>query len=77
MAPGDDQLLGNLPGGEAPSGQEHVANNGDPNSSWEVPSQAWNMPGNVHSAGAENFFDGNMDGGLYWLWDMTWTGAET
>ena len=76
MGPGDDRLFGNPTNGEAPPGHELVANNEDPSGLWQAPAQDWNMSENILGAGDENFFDGNMDGGLYWLWDMTWTGSD-
>lgn len=40
---------------------------------WQPTAQDWNVTGNVQNTGIDNLYNENMDGGLYWLWDMTWS----
>lgn len=40
--------------------------------SWQLPAEYdWNMPG-LSREPVENNHQDSVEGGLYWLWDMTW-----
>jgi hypothetical protein len=43
--------------------------------SWQLPSDDWSMPGFSRGA-VEDTYQDSIEGGLYWLWDMTWNGDE-
>jgi hypothetical protein len=43
---------------------------------WRPSAQDWGVTGNVQNTGIDNLYHENMDGGLYWLWDMTWNEVE-
>ncbi|KGO67729.1 Transcription factor, fungi [Penicillium italicum] len=45
------------------------------NESWQLPAEYdWNMPG-LSREPVENNHHDSAEGGLYWLWDMTWNGG--
>ncbi|OOQ81968.1 C6 transcription factor [Penicillium brasilianum] len=76
LGPGDDRLSAISHGGDFPRAHETVNQSGHPIGMWQPPAQDWNVAENVQTAGVNNFYDENMEGGLYWLWDMTWNGLN-
>jgi hypothetical protein len=42
---------------------------------WQLPAEYdWNMP-SLSREPVENDHQDSVEGGLYWLWDMTWNGV--
>jgi hypothetical protein len=76
LGPGDDRFSGLPPGGEFPRSHESVQQNEHTNGMWQTSVQDWDVTGNVQNTGIDNLYNENMDGGLYWLWDMTWNEVD-
>jgi hypothetical protein len=74
MGPGD--FSSSIPTGadNLPS-HELAEPNLQSNGTWQLASEDWNMPGFSRSV-AEDTYQDSVEGGLYWLWDMTWNGDE-
>lgn len=76
LGPGDDRFFGTPPSGNILPGHESIEQSGHSNGVWQPPAQGWDVPESIQSASLGNSYDGNMEGGIYWLWDMTWNAAD-
>lgn len=72
LGPGDDQFLGAPPDGNFHRNNESIELHEPSGTMPQMFANNWNVLGDTQATGAENFFDQTIDGGLTWLWDMTW-----
>lgn len=71
LGPGD-RFAGIPTGGDNVQLGEFVEPGIQTHESWQLPAEYdWNMPG-LSREPVENNHQDSVEGGLYWLWDMTW-----
>lgn len=76
LGPGDGFSFGTLAGGDVPRYYEAVEQSGPARGMLQVQTQGWDASESTQNTVGSNFYGENLEGGLYWLWDMTWNGES-
>lgn len=74
LGPGDGLSFATFQGGDAPRNHEIIEQVRQPRGMSQLHTQEWEVSASAQTPVGNTFYGENVDGGLYWLWDMTWNG---